>query len=167
MWVQIPSPAPQTNDRIFSCRFFVLFGRDLNGWGAATEKMEMRCNSCRQTVDTYRLPHRRDSNRIAACFAVGKIAEQIPSLRPFEKEVGTTMKVCLLLFVCRCATYAHALRSWVTLAVARYSVATLLTLAPQTKGLPKRFYEVKDFWEEEKPTDKCDFAIAKCGEVVL
>ena len=33
---------------------------------------------------------------------------------------------------------------------ARYSVAALLTPAPQTKGLPKRFYEVKDFWEEGK-----------------
>ena len=33
---------------------------------------------------------------------------------------------------------------------ARYSVAALLTPAPQTKGLPKRFYEVKDFWERGK-----------------
>ena len=81
-----------------------------------------------------------------------KIAEQVPLLRP--KNNGRLLSAVIFLLL----DLGDA-------RVARYSVAVkpLLT-SPYLLLLPKRFYVVKDFWEEEKPTERCRFAKAKGGK---
>ena len=105
----------------------------------------MRCNSCRQTVDTYRLPHRRDSNRLRLVFAKGKNCGANPvrcDIRPRPTVVADA----------RFARYSVAVEPLLTNPV-RCDIRRR-PLADRTKEknrAPEKILQyAKDFWEEEE-----------------